>query len=160
MKHIEHPSVATIKHRREEWERRERFRGRWRGLLSSLGTQFFKLTVETDSWWMSLVRIVAGVAFVAGVLLGLKAGAEHWPKAARVGYSLFVLGGVGVLFIWKAIRDARRRETNGKFTTYKVSEAPCHFLFFITFYFLLGVIFLAIGLGTATGVWDLLGTPR
>jgi hypothetical protein len=94
---------------------------------------------------MSLIRIAFGVLVGVGFFVGLGFLGQRFPTAAPRVWCMVMGFGVGGLGVWCVRRSLRLGVTGGKFTKYEREVSPFHFWFYIFFYSLLSVFFIAFG---------------
>ena len=94
---------------------------------------------------ISLIRIIAGVLLGVGFFVGVAVLGKQFPVAAPRVFSMIMGLAVGSLMVWVVSRCLRLGVAGGKFTRYERSVSPFHFWFYILFYSILGIFFLAFG---------------
>jgi hypothetical protein len=94
---------------------------------------------------MSLLRITFGVLVGVGFFVGLGYLGQKFPTATPRVWCMIMGLGFGGLLAWFVRRCIRLGVTGGKFTRYVRAVSPFHFWFYIFFYSILGIFFLAVG---------------
>jgi hypothetical protein len=94
---------------------------------------------------VSLLRIIFGVLVGVGFFVGLGYLGQKFPTAAPRVFGMIMGLGVGSLLVWFIRRCVRIGVTGGKFTRYERDASPFHLWFYIFFYSLLSIVFLAFG---------------